>query len=60
MWPGSQTVRQTDIYDSEALGPGVTLSGPALVEGPATSVLIPSAWRLKVDAYGNYIVNLAG
>jgi N-methylhydantoinase A len=54
--PASTRPQQTNIFDSEALGRGARLCGPALVEGPATSVLIPERWQLTVDDYGNYLV----
>ncbi len=55
--PGSDRREQIEIFDSESLGRGARLKGPALVEGPATSVLLPGGWHLEVDAYGNYILH---
>jgi N-methylhydantoinase A len=55
--PGSDTREQIAIFDSDALGRGVKLDGPALVEGRATSVLIPRGWWLEVDTYGNYVLH---
>ena len=53
--PGSSTRHDIRIFDSESLGNGAELLGPALVEGPATSVLVPEGWRLEIDAYGNFL-----
>jgi len=33
------------------------LDGPALVEGRATSVLVPRGWQLTVDPYGTYVLH---
>jgi N-methylhydantoinase A len=54
--PRNPRPRQLDIFQSETLRRGARLSGPALIEGPATSVLVPEGWHLKVDTYGNYLV----
>jgi N-methylhydantoinase A len=56
--PGRLTRQEIRIFDSESLGHGAELLGPALVEGPATSVLLPEGWRLEVDAYGNFLAHL--
>lgn len=55
--PGSTARREIEIFDTEALGRGAQIVGPALVEGPATSVLVPQGWRLEVDTYGNYLAH---
>ncbi len=54
--PGAERRQEIDLFDSDALGRGARLAGPALVEGGATSVLIPHGWQLEVDRYGNYLL----
>jgi N-methylhydantoinase A len=55
--PGSDGVREIPIFDSEDVGRGARLNGPALVEGLTTSVLIPAGWELHVDPYGTYVLH---
>jgi N-methylhydantoinase A/oxoprolinase/acetone carboxylase beta subunit len=48
------------IYDREALGPGMSLVGPAIVEEQgSTTILLPDD-RAEVDEYGSLIVILGG
>jgi len=42
------------LYQSADLGSGATVEGPAIVEHPLTTVLVPEEWRLEVDSFGNY------
>jgi N-methylhydantoinase A/oxoprolinase/acetone carboxylase beta subunit len=49
--------QQMEIFESEALGRGARLSGPSLVEGQTTSVLVPAGWVLEVDRFGSYLVS---
>ncbi|MFC7075922.1 hydantoinase/oxoprolinase family protein [Haloarcula halophila] len=44
--------RETPVLDWDALGPGHSRSGPAIVEGGESTVVVPPAWRLTVDAQG--------
>jgi len=46
----------TPCYDSERLRHGNVMTGPAIIEGTNTTVVIPHGFRLHVDAYGNYIM----
>jgi N-methylhydantoinase A len=55
--PGSESWEQIEIFDSETVGRGALIVGPALVEGRATSVLIPRRWQLEVDPYGTYVLH---
>jgi N-methylhydantoinase A len=41
------------VYDGDALGSGARLVGPAVVELPATTVIVPPGWRLEVDRLGS-------
>jgi len=46
-------VRRAEIYDRAMLEPGAEFSGPAVVEEPATTIVILPAQRVTVDVYGN-------
>jgi N-methylhydantoinase A len=51
--------RDTPIHRREALLPGMTLSGPVIVEQPDTTTVIEPGMRARVDAYGNLLVEVA-
>jgi N-methylhydantoinase A len=55
--PGSIKREEIEIFNSDALGRGAQLTGPALVEGRATSVLLPEGWLLEVDKFGSYVAS---
>ncbi len=46
------------VYDGAALGPGVEISGPALIEEPFTVVVVPPGGRARLDEQGNYSLEL--
>jgi N-methylhydantoinase A len=48
--------QEVDVYDGLALQPGNRLSGPAIVEQPTTTVVVPPGYSLSSDAYGNYVI----
>ena len=50
--------RDTKIYRAEALGPGTTILGPAIVERPDTTAVVGPGQRLEVEPYGNMILTL--
>jgi N-methylhydantoinase A len=45
---------EATIYDGDALSPGMSFSGPAVIEEAATTVVIPPSMGCRVDDYGNY------
>ena len=47
---------QTPVYDSEKLKAGNVIAGPAIIEVPTTTAVIPKSWSCRVDNRGNYIV----
>ncbi|MBI2217428.1 MAG: hydantoinase/oxoprolinase family protein [Candidatus Rokubacteria bacterium] len=49
---------ETPIWDGEALGAGATLAGPAVIEMPATAVVVPAGWRVEVDRHGSFLMEL--
>ncbi|MFD0887757.1 hydantoinase/oxoprolinase family protein, partial [Streptosporangium algeriense] len=48
----------TAVYDYRALGPGHVITGPAVVEVPTTTVVIPAGAEGHVDGLGNLDVRL--
>jgi N-methylhydantoinase A len=48
----------TAVYDGTALGVGAEVHGPALVEEPFTVIVVPPGSRARVDAAGNYALEL--
>jgi N-methylhydantoinase A len=47
---------ETPVYDSEKLKSGNIISGPAIIEAPTTTAVIPRNFQCKVDDYNNYII----
>ena len=45
----------TPIYRWEDLVPGATIAAPAIVEGAATSIVVPPGWSAAVDSMRNII-----
>jgi N-methylhydantoinase A len=44
------------IYSRDQLAPGASVSGPAILEGMDSTVVINPGWATLVDDYGNCIV----
>jgi N-methylhydantoinase A len=47
------------IYDGDALEPGMSFVGPAIIEESGTTVVIPPGLPCRVDDYGNYCIQTA-
>jgi N-methylhydantoinase A len=47
---------ETPVYDYERLGVGAVVKGPAVIELPFTTTLIPPDYRVTVDPYRNLIL----
>lgn len=46
-------LRPTNIYDYSRLRSGNVVTGPAIVEGPETTVVVPPGQQASMDAYRN-------
>ena len=46
----------TTVYDYERLGVGARVAGPAIVEAPLTTIVIPPGYHGAVDGYRNVII----
>jgi N-methylhydantoinase A len=54
---GPREMIATDVHDGERLEPGSTLPGPAIVELPSTTIVVPDGFALSVDAYGAFALH---
>ena len=48
------------IYQRDALGGGQQIAGPAIVEQPDTTTVIPTGWVATVDRFGNLVITRDG
>jgi N-methylhydantoinase A len=44
------------VYQRSAIAPGKTIPGPAVVEQPDSTSVVPAGWWIAADAYGNLII----
>jgi N-methylhydantoinase A len=49
----------TPVYRWEQLAPGETIAAPAIVEGAATSIVVPPGWAASVDTMRNIVLATA-
>jgi N-methylhydantoinase A/oxoprolinase/acetone carboxylase beta subunit len=49
---GTAGLVSTRVYDATALEPGNVVVGPAILEAPHTTTVLPPGWRLGVDEIG--------
>ena len=47
------------VYDRAGLAPGVAIAGPAIVEQPDTTTLVPTGWGCRVAGNGNLLLEPA-
>jgi N-methylhydantoinase A len=52
-------IHQATIYDGDALEPGMSFSGPAIIEESGATTVIPPGLPCHVDDYGNYHIQTA-
>lgn len=52
-------IHNASVYNGLALEPGMSFSGPAVIQEPSASLIISPGHRAEVDDYGNYIIHLA-
>lgn len=51
-------IHRTAIYNGLGLEPGMTFSGPAIIEEPSVTLVVPPGSGASIDNYGNYIIEL--
>ena len=57
LWDLTQGYEETPVYDGDRLAAGHCITGPAIVEEAATTVVIPSMYACTVDKIKNYILS---
>jgi N-methylhydantoinase A len=55
-WWGDDEPRDVPIYNGERLAPGWTVSGPAIVELPTTTVVVYPEWILEINERGDFVM----
>lgn len=54
--PGRQEIADVPVYDGDLLRHGNRLDGPAIVESPVTTILVPDGFGLWMDALGTAVL----
>jgi N-methylhydantoinase A len=57
LWSLERGFEETAVYDGTRLAAGHKISGPAIIEEPATTVVIPESYVCTVDGVKNYILH---
>lgn len=55
--PSRGTFEAVAVYGGEDVGPGHRLDGPALVELPQTTIVVPAEFQLDRDEYGTFVLH---
>ena len=51
---------EVPVYAGPRLGNGNWVAGPAIIEEPTTTILVPGDWQLLCDRFGNYLIYREG
>jgi N-methylhydantoinase A len=52
-------IHPATIYDGERLEPGMSFTGPAIIEESGATTVVPPGYPCRVDDYGNYQIQTA-
>ena len=53
---GKQGMIESKVYDRSLLPAGAVFSGPAIVEEPDCTTVVPPNWQATIDEFGNIII----
>jgi N-methylhydantoinase A len=48
------------VFERDGLGAGSVIAGPAIVEEPTATTLVPPGWQAEVDDVGNLVITSGG
>ena len=51
---------KTPVYDGLKMQNGHKVAGPAIVQQPTTTIIVPTDFDLKVDEFNNYLMYRKG
>jgi N-methylhydantoinase A len=51
---------ETAIFRGAGLRPGASITGPAIIEEPTTTIVVPPGFSARLSAAGNYILDCRG
>jgi N-methylhydantoinase A len=54
--PADRSLVDTPVFDGRTLGPGATLSAPAVVELANTTIVVLEGFELAVDRFGSFVL----
>lgn len=57
-WRELDGFHTTDIYGADIIRAGATMPGPAIIELPETTVVVPPGTRARVDRYGSIRIDV--
>ncbi len=57
-WREFGEFRPTAVYDGPALSPGVSIDGPAIIDYPDTTVVLPPGASAGLDPLGNVVIDV--
>jgi len=58
VWFKDHDFLEADIYERGELPPGAEFSGPAIIEQPDTTTVMPPGTHCTVDKYGNLVIKV--
>ena len=58
VFPGSESVVSTPVFERHKLHPGQLVSGPAIVEQPDTTTVVYPGQSFRIDDFGNLLITL--
>ena len=58
LYQGQNAYLETGIYHRDDFLPGMTLSGPAILEQMDATIVIPPEWEMRTDGYKNLHITL--
>ncbi len=56
-WPQANGFVRTAVYQGQDLLAHAVLAGPAVVEFPTTTIVVPPGWRCETDPVGNLMLS---
>jgi N-methylhydantoinase A len=59
-WPELGRAVETAVFDGSRLEPEMGFNGPAIVEMPGTTVVVPDGDRAEIDEFLNILITLGG